>query len=48
MLKQCLENVGDGLLHACISSMFIKYRYKPFAIYIPLGWLLAAMVGELK
>ena len=20
MLKQCLENIGEGLLHACISS----------------------------
>ena len=23
MLKQCLENVGEGLLHACISSFNI-------------------------
>ena len=21
MLKQCMENVGEGLLHACISSI---------------------------
>jgi hypothetical protein len=21
MLKQCLENIGEGLLHACISSI---------------------------
>jgi hypothetical protein len=24
MLKQCLENIGEGLLHACISS-YTKY-----------------------
>ena len=23
MLKQCLENIGEGLLHACISSKLI-------------------------
>jgi hypothetical protein len=23
MLKQCLENIGEGLLHACISSFSI-------------------------
>ena len=33
MLKQCLENVGDGLLHACISSKIgptvITLAYRP-------------------
>ena len=24
MLKQCLENIGAGLLHACISSIIIS------------------------
>ena len=24
MLKQCLENIGEGLLHACISSLSIR------------------------
>jgi hypothetical protein len=24
MLKQCLQNIGEGLLHACISSMYLK------------------------
>jgi hypothetical protein len=23
MLIQCLENIGEGLLHACISSLYI-------------------------
>ena len=26
MLKQCLENIGEGLLHACISSIFLNFR----------------------
>ena len=24
MLKQCLENIGEGLLHACISSIIVN------------------------
>jgi hypothetical protein len=29
MMKQCLENIGKGLLHACISSIYyiIKKSY---------------------
>jgi hypothetical protein len=23
MLKHCLENIGEGLFHACISSYFV-------------------------
>ena len=26
MLKQCLENIGEGLLHACISSYSIHVQ----------------------
>jgi hypothetical protein len=26
MLKQCLENIGEGLLHACISFKFYKFN----------------------
>ena len=26
MLNQCLENVGEGLLHVCISSLLLKNR----------------------
>jgi hypothetical protein len=26
MLKQCLENIGEGLLHACISSKYLKHH----------------------
>ena len=29
MLKQCLENIGEGLLHACISSRSY-YSVDPF------------------
>jgi hypothetical protein len=28
MLKQCLENIGEGLLHACISSIDLKEPYE--------------------
>ena len=28
MLKQCLENIGEGLLHACISSISDKDRLR--------------------
>ena len=28
MLKQCLENIGEGLLHACISSNILL---RPFS-----------------
>jgi hypothetical protein len=34
MLKQCLENIGEGLLYACISSNKIYIfcnRYVPYA-----------------
>ena len=27
MLKQCLENIGKGLLHACISSALDEINY---------------------
>ena len=26
MLKQCLENIGERLLHACISSIIINHK----------------------
>ena len=31
MLKQCLENVGEGLLHACISSMTVTSKHPLFS-----------------
>ena len=30
MLKRCLENIGEGLLHACISSNSLCCRLKEF------------------
>ena len=33
MLKQCLENVGEGLLHACISNIV----YKPHHVLMLYG-----------
>ena len=35
MLNQCLENMGEGLLHACISSLYYK-RVEIFVEHIPI------------
>ena len=33
MLKQCLENIGEGLLHACISSIVYICTLHETSIY---------------
>jgi hypothetical protein len=34
MLKQCLENIGEGLLHACISSILLFWRKHSGLVFI--------------
>ena len=57
MLKQCLENIGEGLLHACISSIILNLNsvykindivVKPIPAYIWLYVLKDLKYNELE